>query len=217
MNASIVRARPLAALIAVTARFGVFLQLYLSLRLTDSMGMSPAHGVAIYLGYFTVLTNLLVCVAMTLPLVVPSSTWAGFFVRPVAIGWITASIAFVGIAYFVLLRHIWNPHGLQLLADVVMHYVVPALVVIYSLMALRRAPLRWTSPLWWSLYPIGYFAYVLVRGAVMGHYPYHFIDVSQLGYALVLRNAVVLLAAFLGLSYVLMLVWRWVTPDLIRG
>ncbi|HKT26909.1 Pr6Pr family membrane protein [Dyella sp.] len=208
MNASTVRARPLAALIAVAAWFGVFLQLYLSLRLTGSMGMSPVQGVAIYLGYFTVLTNLLVGMATTLPLVVPSSTWAGFFVRPTAIGWVTASIAFVGIAYFVLLRHMWNPQGLQLLADVVMHYIVPALVVIYSLMALRRAPLRWTSPLWWSLYPIGYFAYVLVRGALMGHYPYHFIDVSQLGYALVLRNAAVLLAAFLGLSCALMLVWR---------
>lgn len=208
MNTSTVRARPLAALIAVIAWSGLLLQLYLSLRLTDSMGMSSAQGVAMYLGYFTVLTNMLVGTATTLPLVVPSSAWAGFFVRPVAIGWVTASIAFVGIAYFVLLRHVWNPQGLQLLADVVMHYIVPALVVIYSVMALRRAPLRWTSPLWWSLYPVGYFAYVLVRGALMGRYPYHFIDVSQLGYALVLRNAIVLLAAFMGLSYVLMLAWR---------
>ena len=208
MNTSTVRARPLAALIAVIAWSGLLLQLYLSLRLTDSMGMSSAQGVAMYLGYFTVLTNMLVGTATTLPLVVPSSAWAGFFVRPAAIGWVTASIAFVGIAYFVLLRHVWNPQGLQLLADVVMHYIVPALVVIYSVMALRRAPLRWTSPLWWSLYPIGYFAYVLVRGALMGRYPYHFIDVSQLGYALVLRNAIVLLAAFMGLSYVLMLAWR---------
>lgn len=208
MNTSTVRARPLAALIAVIAWSGLLLQLYLSLRLTDSMGMSSAQGVAMYLGYFTVLTNMLVGTATTLPLVVPSSAWAGFFVRPVAIGWVTASIAFVGVAYFVLLRHVWNPQGLQLMADVVMHYIVPALVVIYSLMALRRAPLRWTSPLWWSLYPIGYFAYVLVRGALMGRYPYHFIDVSQLGYALVLRNALVLLAAFMGLSYVLMLLWR---------
>ncbi|WP_333677413.1 Pr6Pr family membrane protein [Dyella sp.] len=208
MHASTVRARPLAALIAVIAWFGVFLQLYLSLRLTGAMGMSLAWGMAIYLGYFTVLTNLLVGVAMTWPLVAPSSACSDFFVRPVAIGWVTASIAFVGIAYFVLLRHVWNPQGLQLVADVVMHYVVPALVVIYSVTALRHAPLRWTSPLWWSLYPIGYFAYVLVRGASIGRYPYHFIDVSQLGYALVLRNAVVLLAAFLGLSYGLMLLWR---------
>ncbi|GGA48273.1 Pr6Pr family membrane protein [Dyella nitratireducens] len=208
MSASTVRARPLAALIAVVAWSGVALQLYLSLRLTDAMGMSAVQGLAIYLGYFTVLTNMLVGVAMTLSLVVPSSAWGRFFAQPVAVGWITASIAFVGMAYFVLLRHVWNPQGLQRLADVVMHYVVPMLAVIYSVIALKHVPWRWTAPLWWSLYPVGYFVYVLVRGVFMGRYPYHFIDVSQLGYALVLRNAVMLWAAFLGLSYVLMLLWR---------
>ncbi|HUB91531.1 MAG TPA: Pr6Pr family membrane protein [Dyella sp.] len=208
MRVSTAKARLLVALIAVIAWFGVFLQLYVSLRLTDAMGMSTPLGLAIYLGYFTVLTNLLVGVATTLPLLAPPSAAAGFFVRPATVGWVTASIAFVGIAYFVLLRHVWDPQGLQLLADVLMHYVVPALCVVYSLIALRRAPLHWTLPLWWCLYPVGYFFYVLVRGVFIGHYPYHFIDVSQLGYALVLRNAVVLLAAFFGLSYVLMLVWR---------
>lgn len=208
MRVATAKARPLVALIAVIAWSGVFLQLDLSLRQTAAMGMSTSLGLAIYLGYFTVLTNLLVGVATTLPLLAPSLAAAGFFARPAAIGWVTASIAFVGMAYFVLLRHVWNPHGLQLLADVLMHYVVPALCVVYSLIALRRAPLRWTLPLWWSLYPAAYFFYVLVRGVLIGHYPYRFIDVSQLGYALVLRNAVVLLAAFWGLSYVLMLVWR---------
>lgn len=208
MSASTVKARPLAAAVAAVAWFGVLLQLHLSLRLTDSMGMSAAQGAAIYLGYFTVLTNMLVGAAMTLPLVAPASAWGRFFAQPMAIGWVTASIVFVGMAYFVLLRHVWNPQGLQLLADVLMHYVVPTLALIYSAMALRRAPLRWTSPLWWSLYLVWYFVYVLVRGVLLGSYPYHFIDVSQLGYALVLRNAVVLLAAFLGLSYLLMLIWR---------
>lgn len=212
MSVSTVRARPLAALIAVVAWCGVLLQLYLSLRLTSAMGMSTPLGLAIYLGYFTVLTNMLVGVATTLPLMAPSSASAVLFMRPAAMGWVAASIAFVGIAYFVLLRHVWHPQGLQLLADVLMHYVVPALVVIHSLMALRGAPLRWTSPLWWSLYPVAYFVYVLVRGVWIGYYPYHFIDVSQLGYALVLHNAVVLLAAFLGLSYLLMLVWRGISP-----
>ena len=208
MSASIERSRPLAALIAFVAWFGVVLQLYLSLRLTDSMGMSTAQGLAIYFGYFTVLTNILVGVATTWPAALPATTLGRFFARPVAIGWIAASIAFVGVAYFVLLRHVWNPQGLQLIADVLLHYIVPALVLIYSVIALRRTALRWTAPLWWSLYPVIYFVYVLLRGALIGRYPYRFIDVSQLGYALTLRNAAVLWLAFLMLSYVLMLLWR---------
>ena len=208
MSASIERSRPLAALIAFAAWFGVVLQLYLSLRMTGSMGMDTAQGLAIYFGYFTVLTNILVGLAVCWPIALPHTTLGRFFVRPAAIGWVAASIAFVGVAYFMLLRHVWNPHGLQLLADVLMHYIVPALVLIHSGIALRHTALRWTAPLWWSLYPVIYFVYVLLRGALMGRYPYHFIDVSQLGYALTLRNAAMLWLAFLMLSYVLMLLWR---------
>jgi hypothetical protein len=208
MSVSTIEAKPLAALIALVAWFSVVLQLYLSLRLTDSMGIGTAEGLAIYLGYFTVLTNMLVAMTTTFPLVSPASTWGRFFARPTALGCTTASILFVGVAYFVLLRHIWNPQGLQLLADVLMHYAIPTAVVILSLITLRRAPLRWTAPLWWSLYPVGYFVYVLVRGLFIGRYPYPFIDASQLGYALTVRNAAVLWLAFLGLSYVLMWLWR---------
>lgn len=208
MRASIETSRPLAALIAFVAWFGVVLQLYLSLRLTDARGMSTMQGLAIYFGYFTVLTNILVAVAATWPAALPATAPGRFFTQPAAIGWVASSIAFVGVAYFVLLRHVWNPQGLQLLADVLMHYIVPALVVLYSAIALRRTTLRWTAPLWWSLYPVIYFVYVLVRGALMGRYPYHFIDVSQLGYALTLRNALGLWVAFLVLAYVLLLLWR---------
>lgn len=208
MNVSIARGKPLTVLIALLAWSGVVLQLYLSLHLTDSMGMTTVQGLAIYFGYFTVLTNILVGMATTWPLVLPSSASGRFFAQPTAIGWVAASIAFVGVSYFVLLRHVWNPQGLQLVADVLMHYVVPVLVVVYSLFALRRVALRWTAPLWWSVYPVVYFAYVLIRGVIIGRYPYHFIDVSQLGYAVTLRNAIVLWAAFLVLAYLLMLLWR---------
>ena len=208
MSASIERSRPLVVLIAFIAWSGVVLQLYLSLRMTDARGMNTAQGLAIYFGYFTVLTNILVAVATTWPATLPATALARFFTQPAAIGWVAASIAFVGVAYFVLLRHVWNPQGLQLVADVLMHYIVPALVVIYSAVALRRAILPWTAPLWWSLYPVVYFVYVLIRGVIIGKYPYHFIDVAQLGYALALRNAVALWVVFLLLAYVLMLLWR---------
>lgn len=208
MSASIERSRPVAMLIAFAAWFGVVLQLYLSLRMTGSMGMPTAQGLVIYFGYFTVLTNILVGMAVTWPMTLPATVLGRFFARPVVIGWVAASIAFVGVAYFVLLRHVWNPRGMQLVADVLMHYIVPVLALIYSVIALRRTALRWTAPLWWSMYPVVYFVYVLLRGELIGRYPYHFIDVSQLGYALTLRNAAVLWLAFVVLSYVLMLLWR---------
>lgn len=208
MSASIIKAKPLAVLIAVVAWFAVSLQWYVWLGLAHAMGMSTLQGLAMYLGYFTILTNLLVGVTMVLPLLSPASAGGGFFARPMVLGGVTASIAFVGLAYFVLLRHVWHPQGLRLLGDVLLHYVVPTLVVIHSMIVLRGRVMRWTAPLWWSLYLVAYFVYVLVRGAYLGRYPYPFIDLSRLGYALTLRNAVMLWLAFLGLSYVLMALWQ---------
>lgn len=208
MNTRNGNARPLAALIAMVGWVAILLQLYLSLRFATASGRTAAQGWVMYFGFFTVLTNILVCVAATLPLLAPASAPGRFFARPAAIGWVTASIAFVGIAYYVLLRHVWQPQGLQLVADVLLHYVSPSLFVIYSLIVLRGVVLRWTAPLWWSLYLAVYFVYVLVRGALIGSYPYGFIDVAKLGYAVALRNGCFLLIAFLLLAYLLMFVWR---------
>jgi hypothetical protein len=208
MNTPTMKGRSLAAVIAIVAWIAVLLQLYLSLSYATGSGKSVGQGLVMYFGFFTVLTNLLVCIATTLPQLAPASALGRFFVRPVAVGWVTASIAFVGVAYYVLLRHVWAPQGLQLLCDVLLHYVVPILFVIYSLIALRGIALRWTAPLWWSLYLAVYFVYALVRGAMIGIYPYGFIDAAQLGYAVALRNGCFLLVAFLVLAYLLMLAWR---------
>jgi hypothetical protein len=202
------KARPLAILIAVTAWVAVLLQLYLSIRLTQAQGGSLGRSLVVYFGYFTVLTNWLVCLAVTWPLLAPASGLGRFFVRPVVIGGVTASIVFVGVAYHVLLRHIWQPQGLYWVANALLHYATPILFTLYSVIMLRGANLRWTAPFWWSIYLLLYFVYALIRGALIGSYPYGFIDVSILGYTATVRNGCLLLVAFLMLGYVLMLVWR---------
>jgi hypothetical protein len=201
-------ARAMLGLTAVVAFIALAIQLYLSLRLAEASGKSAGYGVMLYLGFFTITTNLLVLFASASPLITPASWMGRFFVRPVAVGWVSASIAFVSVAYFVLLRHVWKPQGLQLLADVLLHYVVPLLYVLFSFMALRGTRLRWVLPFWWSVYPLIYFVYAMIRGALIGAYPYGFIDASALGYAATFRNAVLLLFAFLVLAHLLILLWR---------
>jgi hypothetical protein len=60
----------------------------------------------------------------------------------------------------------------------------------------RQGSLRWVHPLAWAAYPTLYFVYVLVRGDIIGSYPYGFIDVNALGYSKTLLNAVGLLLVF---------------------
>jgi hypothetical protein len=194
------RARSYTVLTMVVAWFGVLMQGYLSLNMAVLNGNSLFDGLVTFLGFFTILSNILVCCALTLPLAAPASAAGKFFAGDFAAGGVAASIAFVGISYHLLLRTIWAPRGAQLVADWVLHYVVPALFVVYWFVYCRRGSLRWVYPLYWSAYPVAYFVYVLIRGEVIGSYPYHFIDASAIGYGRTTVNAFGLLAAFIVLG-----------------
>ena len=125
--------------IALVGWSAILLQLVLSLRLATSNGKSVAAGLVIYLSYFTVLTNILVAVALTVPCFAPATKAGRFFDRPGVNTAIAAYIAVVGIAYSLLLRHIWNPEGWQLIADHLLHDAMPILFLVYWWSRSRKA------------------------------------------------------------------------------
>ena len=187
----------LLGLLAAVAWFGVLLQFALSLALSKANGYSLAHGAITYFGYFTVLSNLLVAVIASMGLVVPESRAFSGSVR----GCATTAIVLVGIGYHVLLREVWDPQGWQQVADNTLHYVVPLLSLAYWGLFPPRWRLADYAPLAWGAYPVAYFAYVIVRGELIGSYPYYFIDVGELGFATVLTNALAFLLAFVALGF----------------
>ena len=187
----------LLGLLAAVAWFGVLLQFALSLALSKANGYSLAHGSITYFGYFTVLSNLLVAVIASMGLVVPESRAFSGSVR----GCATTAIVLVGIGYHVLLREVWDPQGWQQVADNTLHYVVPLLSLAYWGLFPPRWRLADYAPLAWGAYPVAYFAYVIVRGELIGSYPYYFIDVGELGFATVLTNALAFLLAFVALGF----------------
>ena len=140
--------------------------------------------------FFTILTNFAVAVAMTL---------AAFEKRlsDFVLGGLALSIMLVGVVYVTMLEHLYHLTGAELLADNLMHKVAPVAMALFWLICPPHGRLKWTAPLWWSLFPIAYFAYALRRGAVEGIYPYPFIDAGQIGYGHTLLNAAMIAAAFL--------------------
>jgi len=115
----------------------------------------------------------------------------------------------VSAIYNLLLRQLWHPQGWQIAADVTLHDVMPALFLLHWSMAVPKAALRWPQVVYWQLYPAAYFAYVLVRGAVDGWYPYPFLDVTTLGYLRVLIDACVVLLLFIVIALLLVALARW--------
>jgi hypothetical protein len=195
--------------VAALAWFALGLQLALSLRLVAEQGGTTLGGLVIYLGYFTVLTNLLVALSLSLALLRPASAAGRWCRQPEIASAVAVSIALVGLAYHLLLRQVWDPQGLQKVADIGLHYAVPLLCVLHWWLAVPPARMAWHAPLAWAAWPVGYLGYALLRGHWLGSYPYPFIDVALLGYPRALLNALGLLIAFLLVGTAFVAVARW--------
>ncbi len=196
----------LAPTTAFTAWTGVLVQLYLSLHRALTNGDGLLLGLAEYLGYFTILTNILVACVVTVPLVAPSSAAGRRFADPRVSGMAAAAILVVGIAYHILLRGTWEPRGAELFTDTLLHYVVPTLFALYWVFAAPKAGLRFAHLPLMAIYPFMYFIYVVVRGELLGRYPYFFVDVASIGLLASARNAFGILVFYLIVAAVLLVV-----------
>ncbi len=209
------RGRAFALLIAVTTWAALALQFGLSVGAAVAGGAGIGGGLVAFFGYFTILTNILVATAVTAPIVNPDGTTARFFLRGSPATGVAAAILLVAVGYHLLLRETWDPQGPQLIADLTLHYVTPLLYTIYWARYISKEGVHWRRVPWWCAYPLGYFAYALLRGALIGSYPYPFIDVRLLGYGATLGNAMLILIGLLALCGLLILVarltqaWGW--------
>lgn len=150
-----------------------------------------------YFSFFTILSNLLVAMALSAPAAARWSGLARWWLKPVVRGAIALYIAVVMAIYHLLLRQIWDPQGWQLVADVTLHYLMPVLYLIDWLVFAPKVRLAWRAAVWWLAFPTLYGLWSLIHGAVSGWYPYPFLDVGVLGYPRTLGNMAAMVLAFL--------------------
>lgn len=201
------------AVAAVLGWAGLTVQMYLILGTRWEIGASLLGGLVSFFSFFTVLTNTLVAVVLTCEQTARESVAKRWFLRPSVSSGIAVSIAVVALAYSLLLRHLWHPEGWQLLADELLHDILPLLFLVYWWCCVPKGTLRlWHIPLW-VIYPLVYFAYALLRGHLLGAYTYPFIDVSTLGYPQVFLNAGGILAGFVAIALVIVGLDRWRKPN----
>jgi hypothetical protein len=180
--------------------FALIAQLYL---IIINRSMSLLATVVQYFSYFTILTNLLVALCFTVLCLQPKSGSLTLFLKPKLQSALTVYIIVVGVVYNLILRQIWEPKGLQMLVDELLHSVIPVLFLLYWLLYSDKKELQWKDAFLWLAYPLTYSAYILIRGFFTDLYPYPFIDVTDLGYPQVLINSLLLYLFFLVLSLIL--------------
>ncbi len=199
--------KALLLVIALMGSGSVVLQFYLNLT-RHNLDHSIAWRLVDFLSYFTNTTAILATAMAVLALARPSSRLA----RP---GVATATAIYmlvVAATYQWLLRG--DPHGLALVANIGLHQLLPALVVVLWLIFTPKDASSWRAPVAWLVYPAVYMVWILARGAAIHRYPYFFADAGKLGYPRVLLNGTGFLLAFylLGLAAVaigrLGMAWR---------
>ena len=188
--------RIIASLIALIVWVGLAVQFSAVIEQNGSV----TETLWVLLRYFTILTNLMAALVLT-GIALGKTT----FGSPVLLGGLTISMVFVGLIYILFLRGLLELSGGAKLADFILHYVSPVLVLLFWLVFAPKGTQRNSNPLLWVIYPLAYGIYALARGAADGKYAYPFIDVAQIGWLQAATNILLMALSFLAAGFVM--VW----------
>ncbi|OYX58580.1 MAG: hypothetical protein B7Y86_02525 [Brevundimonas subvibrioides] len=192
-------ARGWRILFALVGWVGLLAQYALSL---DAGTRSVFGSTVVFFSYFTVLTNVLVALALTAPALFPDSRIGRWTASEGVRAAVAMYIAVVGLIYHTLLAATWNPQGLLVYVNQVLHTVMPIAFVLDWLLFVPKGRLRWIDPVKWLAYPLLYGLWTVIHGQLVGWYPYWFIDIGALGWERAGVNFAALLAFFLGLGLI---------------
>ncbi|QDP20047.1 Pr6Pr family membrane protein [Sphingomonas xanthus] len=158
--------RGLAVATAALAWFGLILQFVI---FAQAVGLATAGWR--FIGFFTILSNFAIgCIATAI-----AAGGENRLTSPRAMLMGLTAIITVGFVYSLLLRSLWDPQGLQKIADAILHDMTPILFALLWAIGPHGA-LRWTDLKWALVPPALYLAYAMTRGAFDGWYPYYFLD-----------------------------------------
>ena len=190
--------RIIAAIAALSGWAGLVLQFWL---LISAMGF--VDGLWRFVGFFTILTNILAAVVATAVALGGDKGLGGARARLMA----ATSILMVGLVYSLALRALWSPTGLQKVADVLLHDATPLVWLALWLFA-PHPRLAWREIGWALVLPTFYVVYAIGRGMMDGWYAYWFLNPAAQSPVELLVSISVLLCAFVLMAAALIWVDR---------
>jgi hypothetical protein len=175
---------------------GVAIQIPVSANAKHGFFRGTAAAFNVF-AFFTVQSNLIVgatCLLLAWKLDRQSALFKVFRLTGVV------AITVTGVVYHVALAGLFDLDSWALTADMILHTVVPVAAVLgWLLYGPRRLTSRRIAQLA-VIFPLLYMVFTIVRGAVVGFYPYPFADVNALGYARAIINGMWISLIFFGLA-----------------
>jgi len=165
------RARLFFGVTAAIALFGLAVQAIQVGRGQKDFFSTSVSGMFGLLFYFTILSNILVAIACTLLYLNPNRDSTAFrWLRLTS----TIGIVVTGVVYHGVLAGLFDLHGLDWLADFILHTVDPVIVVIgWFVFGPRALTSRKVVGLT-VIFPFLYGVVTLIRGPIVHWYPYPF-------------------------------------------
>ena len=182
---------------ALVVLVALVIQIPITAANTAGVFDTPAARVANLFTFFTILTNILVGTTAAVLAVAPDrrTTLLSVLRLDAVLG-----IAVTGVIFHTVLADLYDLSGAEAFADLLFHTVSPILAVAGWVLFGPRGMIDRRVVAISMLYPLLWLAFTLVRGAVIGWYPYPFVDVGRFGYGQVALNCLVVTVLFLVLA-----------------
>jgi hypothetical protein len=189
--------RIFSIIITVIAWFCILFQWYLATESTSN-----------FFSFFTILCNLLIAVCTFSVAFIPNSKLGLFFSNLSVQTSIALYIFIVAVVYNLVLRGIVQLIGWNIFLDNMLHVVIPVLYLLYWFFYRQKGQLKWENGFYWVAFPLLYLVYSLIRGAIVGWYPYPFLNAMKFGYTKVLTNIGVMIIVFGIAGFILIAITR---------
>jgi hypothetical protein len=187
-------------LVALAALGGVLMELVIALVDGPGAAGTTTERLVRLFSYFTILSNVGIGAVSVLLALHPARDG-----RLLRVAHLDALLCIVvtGVVYnTVLAGTVTGLTQAGQLSNVLLHLASPVLAVVVWLLAGPRPRVDAVTVGWSVVGPLAWIGYTFVRGAVVGWYPYPFLDVGELGLGRALVNAALVAAMFLLLALV---------------
>ena len=189
--------RALLLATAVVVAAGVIIQVPASADNTEGFFDGRTERALNTFCFFTVQSNIILGVTCLVAALWPSHRSLVFDVARLT-GVI--AIAITGVVFHLALRDLQDLTGQAKVADFLLHSASPVLGVIGWLLFGPRGRTSRQVVLLTLVFPMAWAVFTLIRGEIVGFYPYPFMDVDDLGYPRTFVNCAIIGAAFVAFA-----------------